>query len=293
MSWFSRFKSGSKDKPTVGEEEQHAAALKELRGRVDTLFRETEKPGKWGVIPTHFQQWCDDACLQRFLRANSWKPDASFNQLYETLGWRRDFGVENLTAKDIEKQLRLGNIYIQGKDKAGRPILYLKKHLDNAEEFDYNLYTKELVYLMEKAIRLMGPGVESWIWIVDLNGYCRADATPVDIARQIIHIMATCYPERLYKCVFVDAPMIFHGFWSLIKHFLDPVTKEKIVWVEGPATPGSKKQQTFLEWIDPNQLEVAYGGNLDYHYNYEKEEGQFDLANANNINTTAQPIPTR
>jgi hypothetical protein len=164
----------------------------------------------------------------------------------------------------------------------------MKKRLENAEEIDYELHTRQLVYMMEKAVRLMSAGTEAWIWIIDLNGYSRANATPFDVTKRILHILSTCYPERLFKCFLVDAPFVFHGFWSVIKPFLDSVTKAKIVWVDGPATKGSKKQKAFLEWIDADQLEVAYGGKLNYNYNYEMEDGCFD-----SIHSIPQPILTR
>lgn len=256
--------------------EKQAAALKSLRALVDELFSETAKPGKWGKIPASSKPWCDDACLSRFLRANKWKVDAAFGQLYETLGWRRDFKLNELTPKTIEKQLRVGKMYTNGRDKAGRPIIYTKKRVENTEQIDFELQTRQLVYTMEKAIRLMNADMETWVWIIDLNGYSRANSAPMDVSKRLLHILSTCYPERLFKCFLVDAPMIFQGLWAIIKPFLDPVTKAKVVWVDGPATDGSKKQKAFLEWIDADQLEVGYGGKLEYTYDYEKEDGCYD-----------------
>jgi len=252
--------------------------MQQLRGLVDELFSDNKQgnSGKWGEIPASYKSWCDDACLNRFLRANSWKPDAAFAQLQETLAWRRDFQIETLLQdrppKPLETVLRAGKLYTRGRDRAGRPIIYMKKRLENTEEIDFEMQLRLMVYTMEKAIRQMPVGVESWIWIIDLNGFSRSNATPIDVIKRMLHIFSTCYPERLFKLFLVDAPFLFHGFWSLIKPFLDSATKPKIVWVDGPATNGSKKQKAFLEWIDPDQLETTYGGSLEYSYNYEVEE---------------------
>jgi len=53
------------------------------------------------------------------------------------------------------------------------------------------------------------------------------------------------------------------------------LTTIKVHWVEGSAAAGSKKQKVFLEHIDADQLETAYGGTLDYQYDFEKEDAQY------------------
>jgi hypothetical protein len=50
---------------------------------------------------------------------------------------------------------------------------------------------------------------------------------PSPHSKRLLHILSTCYPERLFKCFLVDAPMLFQGLWAIIKPFLDPVTKAK------------------------------------------------------------------
>eukprot|EP01102_Stenamoeba_stenopodia_P018998 TRINITY_DN7059_c0_g1_i1.p1 TRINITY_DN7059_c0_g1~~TRINITY_DN7059_c0_g1_i1.p1 ORF type:complete len:292 (+),score=74.03 TRINITY_DN7059_c0_g1_i1:242-1117(+) len=264
--------------PVIGMEltnEKQQTALQRLREMVDEQFKDGVKLTKHGLIPKDFAGWCDDACLCRFLRANSWKVTNSFNQLMETLAWRRDYKVDDISPYDIEKQLRVGKMYLKGHDKGGRPILYTKKRVENTENIDFELQTKQLVYMMEKAIRLMKPGNETWVWIVDLNGYSMSNSAPMDVTKRLLHILATCYPERLYKCFLVDAPWIFSTLWKIVSPCLDPVTKAKIHWVEGSAADGSKKQKTFLEFIDADQLEMGYGGTLDFQYDFEKEDGQF------------------
>jgi hypothetical protein len=73
------------------------------------------------------------------LRANKWKVDGAFGQLSETLAWRRDFRLNELTPKSIEKQLRVGKMYTNGRDKAGRPVIYTKKRVENTEAIDFEM----------------------------------------------------------------------------------------------------------------------------------------------------------
>lgn len=260
--------------PVLTNEKQETA-LQRLREMTDEQFKESAKLTKYGLIPKEFQSWCDDPCLCRFLRANGWKVTNSFNQLIETLAWRRDYKVDDISPHELEKQLSVGKMYMNGYDKGGRPIVYIKKRVENTETIDFELQTKQLVYTMEKAIRLMKPGNETWVWIIDLSEYSMSNSAPMSVTKKLLHILATCYPERLYKCFLVDAPWIFSTLWKIVSPCLDPVTKAKIHWVEGSATAGSKKQKVFLEHIDADQLETTYGGTLEYKYDFEKEDAKY------------------
>ena len=70
-------------------------------------------------------------------------------------------------------------------------------------------------------------------------------------------------PERLHKFFALNVPAIFHVFWSAIRPFIDPVTREKIVFVRG--TP--EQQRTVLEeTFDLAQLEEALGGSAPFSW---------------------------
>ncbi|CAF3429760.1 unnamed protein product [Rotaria sp. Silwood2] len=54
----------------------------------------------------------------------------------------------------------------------------------------------------------------------------------------------------------INPPRIFSVLWDLVKHWIDPVTKTKIMFLKkGPET-----SVTLLQHIDSDQLPHEYGG---------------------------------
>ena len=74
---------------------------------------------------------------------------------------------------------------------------------------------------------------ESWVWIMDMRGYSRANSPPINVSLATLRILADSYPERLHKVLIIDAPSIFSILWSAITLVLDPVTTKKVVFMTG------------------------------------------------------------
>ena len=50
--------------------------------------------------------------------------------------------------------------------------------------------------MLAQTVRLMGPGVEQWVWVSDFYGFGFADLSP-RIATTFLELSAKHYPERL------------------------------------------------------------------------------------------------
>jgi hypothetical protein len=82
---------------------------------------------KGDLLTDYERKWCNDRCLCRYLRARDWELPKSLNMLRETLKWRRSYKPHLIAAKDILVELKNdGKMYRMGKDKQGRPIIYMK-----------------------------------------------------------------------------------------------------------------------------------------------------------------------
>ena len=83
----------------------------------------------------------------------------SIKRLEGTLKWRRDFGLYTLvTADHVEPEAVTGKEYIFGYDTRGRPAMYMWPSRQNTEESPRQIHF--VFWIMERAIELMGPGVE-------------------------------------------------------------------------------------------------------------------------------------
>ena len=63
----------------------------------------------------------------------------------------------------------------------------------------------------------------------------------------------------------VDAPFLFRAFWNIIKHFIDPVTKELVRFVTG-----DDQKQLFRDMISEGEAS-------DFHYNGAQNTDDVDM----------------
>lgn len=78
------------------------------------------------------------------------------------------------------------------------------------------------------------------------------------------------YPERLHACYMINAPWYFTALWSLLRPFVDPVTREKIHIL------GSDYSSQLQIAIAPEQIPVEYGGShggFVWQWPYPEESG--------------------
>jgi CRAL/TRIO, N-terminal domain/CRAL/TRIO domain len=114
----------------------------------------------------------------RYLRASKWKPVAAINRLENTLKWRREYGLYDiLNANLIEPEVRdivnaspfqcllimnfqavTGKQITFGFDAKGKPAFYMIPSRQNTT--DPVRQIQFVVWMLERATDLMGPGVE-------------------------------------------------------------------------------------------------------------------------------------
>ncbi|CAE7683952.1 unnamed protein product [Symbiodinium pilosum] len=156
-------------------------------------------------------------------------------------GFSRVF--DGSSTEDLAKESQLGNIYVRGYDKTGRPALYFKPGGAgfNAETAG----VKYLVYCVERAIACVekqaasgnltlppdDPVGRKFVLLVDFDGLGMSSLITGSIVRDLIGVMQDHYPERLGVAFFVNAPWLLHGFFTAASTFLDPVTIAKFNFI--------------------------------------------------------------
>jgi len=75
-------------------------------------------------------------------------------------------------------------------------------------------------------------------WLLDFVGYNRKNQPPWRVSLATLSIVQNHYPERLGKAVNFKPPMLFEIFWRAIKPFVDPVTRDKLVFLSGKDEAG-------------------------------------------------------
>ncbi|GAX18826.1 hypothetical protein FisN_26Hh127 [Fistulifera solaris] len=213
-------------------------------------------------------QLTDLQMMVRFYRAT--KGHATLQQLRLALQWRRDFQVDALCrmqdpfAQILRKENATGKIYVRGYDKQGRALVYMRPARENTQNEHDQM--RHLVYNLEKAIACTrresarrGKLLEKIILLIDYEGWSLSNAPPMSTTKATLHILQHMYPERMYRAFCLHPPLIFRAFWNMVRPFIDPVTKEKIVFV----TAGKTQQQLWSLMTDHQQdLETGAGGTL-------------------------------
>ncbi|GFR46882.1 hypothetical protein Agub_g8523 [Astrephomene gubernaculifera] len=176
---------------------------------------------------------CDPSTVKRYLRARNGNKHKAAKLLHSTLKWREDFGVGSLTIAEFSgHQLSSGRMYIAGNDPSGKSILVTRKRSDAFQSGEYSAYLRFLVLTLETGVRAMKGGQDKWVWLMDMKGYSRANSPPLSVSMATLRILADHYPERLHRCFFIDAPGVFSFLFNALWPFIDPVTRQKIVFIQ-------------------------------------------------------------
>ena len=143
-----------------------------------------------------------------------------------------------------------GASIIQGYTKDGQALFINYARADT--KWDAESYIKGNIYMLERALacteRKSNGANDKVVVFYDYNGYRLKNSPPPLIVKELLTILYEHWPERLNGVYVVDAPIIFRAFWAIIKHFIDPITKELVHFVSG-----EEEKNIFREMISPDQ----------------------------------------
>ncbi|KAK0200359.1 CRAL-TRIO domain-containing protein [Desarmillaria ectypa] len=212
------------------------------------LLPESDAYHKWEL------RWLNKPdTMPRYMRSAKWNyPDAQ-KRIKATIEWRRDFKPDLIPPDEVRIESETGKIIINGFDKDGRPIIYMRPGRENTESSPRQL--RHLVWCLERAKDLMPPGQESLVIIVDYKSTTLRTNPSISIARKVLHILQQHYVETLGRALVVNLPMILSFFYKGISPFLDPVTRDKM-----------RFNPNLLELIPASHLDADFGGEFPYEF---------------------------
>lgn len=221
-----------------------------------------------GELTVAEKSWLTRECLLRYLRATKWETEEAIKRIELTLAWRREFGInanfdrENEVNGDLcSEENETGKEVILGYDNDARPCLYLKPGRQNTKTSQRQV--QHLVYMLEKVIDYMPLGQDSLALLIDFKasplGTQGSKIPPIGIGRQVLHILQTHYPERLGKALLTNIPLLAWTFLKLIHPFIDPLTREKLVF-----------DQPFVNYVPTEQLDKDFGGEVNFDYDHKQ-----------------------
>ena len=184
---------------TPNQQSQYEVLLQTVKS-----WKEIPSTHNAGPIEEDEIMWLTKECLLRYLRASKGSAVEAAKRLLDTLKWRRDYGVENLTGHHISPENETGKQIILGFDIAGRPCLYLNPGRQNTEPSPRQV--QHLVFMLERVIDLMIPGQETLALLINFkSSKTRSNTAPgIGQGREVLNILQTHYPERLGRALIIN-----------------------------------------------------------------------------------------
>ncbi|KAK3370342.1 CRAL/TRIO domain-containing protein [Podospora didyma] len=238
---------------TTDQQEKYDWLLAQVQGWTEI----PSTKGKAGPLTDSEKFWLTKDCLLRYLRATKWHKESAEKRLLDTLTWRREYGVEELTADHISPENETGKQILLGFDKEGRPCHYLNPGRQNTNPSPRQV--QHLVFMVERVIDLMPAQQESLSLMINFQSTAnRSNTTPgMGLAREVLHILQNHYPERLGKALIIHTPWFVRAFFKLITPFIDPHTREKL-----------KFNEDMNQYVPSEQLWTEFNGKLEFEYDH-------------------------
>ncbi|SCV74158.1 BQ2448_6590 [Microbotryum intermedium] len=201
--------------------------------------------------------------FQRVARAVNWDYPAAVKRAEEILVWRREFGVDSMQPEQVSHEGETGKKLSFGYDFESRPILYMHPYRQNTKASHHQI--EFVVWCLERTLDLVpatNPPTEMLCLCIDFGASRNVKTPPTSpsTAKDVLKILQTYYCERLGRAICVDVPGFFWPFYTIVKPFVDPRTKDKIRFL-------SNADATDL--IPPSQLQNMFGGEVNLEYNHD------------------------
>ncbi|EIN14281.1 CRAL/TRIO domain-containing protein [Punctularia strigosozonata HHB-11173 SS5] len=250
---ISRPPPGTVVKPIHVYSEAQQADIEALREYANSLLLPSTDPYYvWEL------RWLNRAdTIPRYMRAAKWKLEDGKKRIKATLEWRREYKPDLIPPDEVKVEAETGKILLNGFDRDGRPIIYMRPAKENTETSPRQL--RHLVWWLERAKDLMPPGQESLVIIVDYRGTTMRTNPSISVARKVLVILQQHYVETLGRAIVMHLPMLLNFFYKGISPFLDPVTRDKM-----------RFNPDIFELVAPDQLTAEFGG--EYAFEFDKDE---------------------
>jgi len=163
------------------------------------------------------------------------------------------------TVLDVRQNNWTGLVPSSGiiRDSIGRLVFCYKVGALNLDALlshvDEEIFMKYTIWRFERMVELLGETVESkteaekWILLFDLEGFSmskHAKRKVVNVIKDFNSLGASCYRETVSKIVIINTPKLFSVAWSMVRPFVNPQTRKKIVMGNG------KGDEKVLEYVE-------------------------------------------
>ncbi|GKV42748.1 hypothetical protein SLEP1_g50123 [Rubroshorea leprosula] len=206
----------------MGKKEQ---STQKANKRVEAVLQLLRKQGPLSMKQEKF---CNNGCVERFLRAKGDNVKKAAKSLRACLSWRESVGTENLIADEFSAELTDGVAYVAGHDDQSRPVVIFRIRQDYQKFHSQKQFTRLLVFTLEVAIATMPKKVEQFVLLFDASLFRSASAF-MNFLLSSLKVVADYYPSRLFKAFVIDPPSLFSYLWKGVRPFVELSTVTMVV----------------------------------------------------------------
>jgi hypothetical protein len=268
-------KSGIPDDDAAKDEVKKQQEQQGMNDLLETYGSEALRDSWWNFVRGDNP----DGMMLKFIRARKGDVGRGMAMMATMLRWRLDNDVETLilngdliNGKEIPKfieQQKSGKVYSLGSTGSDEPICYVIMKYHSIWGQPAVSMQKFIITQMETFRLLMADPVDKACIFFDLKGFGIKQMDIVSLL-YLVKALESYYPESLAKMYVSNAPYIFWGFWKVVKNLLDPVVRNKIVFITGPAETG--------EHVPAERMIKYCGGEVESTFNFvEPKQGENDV----------------
>ncbi|OMH84257.1 CRAL-TRIO domain-containing protein [Zancudomyces culisetae] len=204
-----------------------------------------------------------DSVILRYLREADWDADLAMNRLLDTLAWRTKSKIDELNwyGESIAnlRYMQRGVAIINGRDKLGRPIVYINLSRIYPSEQTLLANLAGTILTMERARSYLTRDIQKVCLIVDVK---EMSSKNYDITyyRLFLRFLCNYYPECLGAVLVYSESWLFRGVWLVAKNYIHANVVAKVRFV--------KNFKELSLYIDKEELLEKYGGENSYDFKY-------------------------
>ncbi|KAL6548391.1 hypothetical protein OROGR_008812 [Orobanche gracilis] len=166
------------------------------------------------------EKFCNNACVERFLKAKGESVKKAAKHLRNCLAWRDSIGIDDLLADEFSAELAEGIAYVAGHDDELRPVIIFRIKQDYQKFHSQKWCTRLVVFTLEVAIQTMAKNVDQFVLLFDASFFRSASAF-MNMLLSTLKIIADYYPGRLHWAFVIDPTSLFTYLWKGVKPFVE------------------------------------------------------------------------
>lgn len=226
----------------AGERDKHAKAMIQRFVIVEQKLRKNKSPEEWEAASI--------TKLRSTLKFREERQADDILLCFDKDKLSDDKGLHATIREGLEERFATKASIVRGYTKDGHAMFQCFGRADTSWSEEY--YLKGMTYMFERALacteRKTNGEKDKIVFFYDYNEFGLRNTPPPMLVKKMLFDVRDHWPERVQHSFIVDAPFAFRAFWAIVKHFIDPITKETLQFITG-----EEQKKIFREMISEDQ----------------------------------------